>query len=390
MDCTIPRSEFLGEETFIGPDNCEYNKVKITSNWNQLSISLYDLATATELHNKIFTIPEGEYDHNSLQASIMNYFTLFHYEKTGEHLFRVGCNEFTITYPWLEEREQGETWSANFRRAYGNELNDIIDMGFFEDIQDLDYYQDYFFIDYIDVNNDFEYPNYEYVVTVIKQCENGIDKILPFTCPIRTFNNLETPETHMEISSYMSHKFDRDESPHKFIYNCGLSPVFFKLYWLNENFFASTNPEYYDEDLILNLEMRCVNNSIYFNYGKYTKYGYCMSILYELLCEKCRNYDCSYNYIPVCNKDNTAIVYLIGCDSDYQITDANSFINLTKDTDHNLLYIDSTDENKNTSCDSCANCKKCVNCNYCNNCIDCYGCTNCTNCDRCSNCSNVY
>lgn len=388
MDCTIPRSEFLGEETFIGPDNCEYNKVKITSNWNQLSISLYDMATSTELRNEIFTIPEGEYDYYTLQAYIRGHFELFHYEKT-EHLFRVTCNDWTINYPWLEEKEQGETWSANFIRTYGSELNDIIDMSYFEGIDDLDYYQDYFFIEYIDVNNYFEYPNYERVVTIIKQCENGIDKILPFTCPIRTFNDLNND---IEIINYYSYKFERgtDGYPHRFIYNCGLSPVFFKLYWLNENFFTSTNPQYYNEDLILDPgKRRITDHSIYFNLGKYTKYGYCMSILYELLCIFGRD----YNFIPINNKDNTSIVYLIGCDSDYQLTDCNNFINLTKNTDHNLLYIDSTDENKNTSCDSCINCIKCINCHHCTSCTNCKDCndsTNCNNCNNCSNCYNVY
>lgn len=184
----------------------------------------------------------------------------------------------------------------------------------------------------------------------------------------------------------MSHKFNRNESPHKFIYNCGLSPVFFKLYWLNENFFTSTNPEYYNGDWFLDPDNRYIySRDVYFNYGQYTKYGYCMSILYELLCD----YDCRYDFIPVCNKDETAIVYLFGCEEEYyEIADSMDLVNITKVND--LHKIDSTDMNKNIDCDSCTNCLKCVNCSNCNNCNNCLNCKECTNCNYCNNCSNCY
>ena len=68
MKCNIPRNRFLGIELFKGPDENEYNKVKITSDWNLLRIG--EVSNGSVINVKEYTISEGEYDYTELYNAI--------------------------------------------------------------------------------------------------------------------------------------------------------------------------------------------------------------------------------------------------------------------------------------------------------------------------------
>ena len=231
MDCRIPREQFIGTETFTGPDGLTYPKVKITSNWNQICLVAWNpnIDYDDENFNGVSyefteTIIEGEYTYQELYNCFLDIFILF--------------------------REQLANSNINIHFFESINLNIDTSIKILIDCDGLKNDINYNYInnnaEIIDFNNSFIIEGENHII-LIKQVENGIDKILPFTIPFQTFTTeiLSDPlTTQIKYESFV-HIYDDYINEY---YRAFIHPAFFNMIWLNENFFTTDNKKIISTD----------------------------------------------------------------------------------------------------------------------------------------------
>ena len=262
MDCRVFPDDFYGSEQFTGPDGLKYDKVNITSGWNQLCLCLYE-TYSTPISSSIVSIHIGEYSYDELLNALYSSIETLVQNINGQNNYITFSHDNFIL---------SENLSFN--------INNIL-----SSLNSYDIDKEYILksLNQPVTQLQFEFPqseyNDQYFVAFI-QVENGIDKILPFTIPIPTYPYLE---------DYIIEILENFDGIHTFqTYTIFNHASFFKLIWLHPYFFSQGYP--YENDIIIyNIFMEIglprheTNNYIIFYLpGIYTPYGLLMSILLQL------------------------------------------------------------------------------------------------------------
>ena len=256
MDCRIPREQFIGTETFTGPDGLTYPKVKITSNWNQICLvaldyySLEDENINGDSYEFTETIDEGEYSYEELFNSIYNIFKMFEQDLKNKNMISIFVDDGNvICHPSLKKLIQVDGLKENINYNYIS--------------SDIENY------------NCFNIETQKYII-VIKQTEYGIDKILPFTIPFRTFTTEILSDRNLSFQKCSKLVSNRDKLYET--YYAYIHTTFFNVIWLNENFFET------NESKIITVNQYGYNftnnNDIFIaDSGIFSKYGMLMNMM---------------------------------------------------------------------------------------------------------------
>lgn len=255
MDCRIPREQFIGTETFTGPDGLTYPKVNVTSNWNQLCLVAWN--TNIDYDDENFngvsyefteTIDEGEYTYEELYNSILDIFQMFKEQHANFNIGDVSSSNLNIDTS-IKILIDCDGLKNDINYNYINNNAEIIDFN----------------------NSIFIGASGNYII-LIKQVENGIDKILPFTIPFQTFTSelLSDPiSTQMKYNSFVHISYDNDYIDE--FYRAFIHPAFFNMIWLNENFFTTDNKKIISTDqlgyMIYNYDNFITDAGIFSKYG---------------------------------------------------------------------------------------------------------------------------
>lgn len=260
MDCRNSRTEFVGSETFVGPDGLTYPKVKITRDWHEVSITMFkftynpdsnDYSQMLSYYKSIQGgIPEGEYSYDELYNELSYFF-----EYVGLY-----SSEYYIDSEWIEriisKLDNPDIWKrANLDINIEYILNNISKPG-----KDFEY--------------EFEEDDSIYF-PVFNNTEHSIGKILPFTLPMLTY-----PDSLMNAEEIVNDYILNPAYVYSYwrgklhIFN---HPAFFKMIWLNENFFSYDDYNNYFQ--LFPTPYRI--NNIVTSRGVFTKYGVLMDLLLQ-------------------------------------------------------------------------------------------------------------
>lgn len=282
MDCRIPRSEYVGKETFEGPDYLTYNKVKVTSNWNQVCLCLYKYNTTDNIYESLIesiaSIDTGEYSYDELLNTLYN---------CVDNLVQ----DINNTYLGINYQHQ----NLILQNILDFDVNQVLS----EFTQDIDqvYITDSLDIPINDFYFDFNISTFpEEYICLFKQVDNGIDKILPFTLPIPTFKELNNT-----ISNILYSYFLKDYKLHIIIFN---HPSFFNLIWLNEYYFTTTTQEdIFDlSNSIYTFEQNECNLMI--TNGIYSRFGILMNMMLQVWNVTMNNGNYKLSFIPTIEWEN--------------------------------------------------------------------------------------
>lgn len=260
MDCRISRSEFLGSETFVGPDGLTYPKVKITSDWNEVSIVMFkftynpdsdDYSQMLDGENSILSfIPEGEYSYDELYNELSSIF-----ERVGLY-----SSEYYIDSEWFErifsKLDNPYSWKrANLDIDKEYILNNISKPG-----KAFEWY--------------FEQEDGSVYFPILINFGDSIGKILPFTLPMLTHPNTINAEEFVYeyiYNDFYVQSYYRGKLP---VFN---HPAFFRMIWLNENFFSNDSSNIFD----LSATKYYTNVNTILSCGIFTGYGVLMDMLMQ-------------------------------------------------------------------------------------------------------------
>lgn len=256
MDCRISRSNFISENTFKGPDGLYYPKLKVTQGYGDIHLAVVNFNN--NVNGNVEVIKEqlfvdefvGEYEASTLYTKIYNTINNF-------------ISEYTTTYSYAISGINN-----NLKNIFNNnsDIKSKVDSSYISNnISNLGIYSQ--------IQISFSNKNYG---VVIKQTPNGIDKILPFTIPFTTVNSYEYDYIHNTLSIML-------RSSSYFIMKAFIHSAFFKLIWLNENFFSTkqsnifnySNTHYTIPTSISSVEFTLIP-------GVYSKYGLLMGMLHQV------------------------------------------------------------------------------------------------------------
>lgn len=278
MDCRISRSEFLGSEKFVGPDGLIYPKVKITSSWNQVTIVMFKFTynPDSDDYSQMLgiealasaSIPEGEYSYDELYNELSSIF-----ENVGLY-----SSEYNVDSDWIQK-----IISKLYNRYSWKRANLDIDI-------------EYILNNISKPGKDFEYAfeQRDYVTwfPILLNNERSIGKILPFTLPMLTHPGTINAEEFVGEYIYNSAYVYSYYSGKLCVFN---HPSFFKMIWLNENFFSNDPANIFD---LSAAPYYVDNNYTILSRGIFTKYGVLMDMLLQSM-YRCINYNLEYlGFLP--------------------------------------------------------------------------------------------
>ena len=250
MDCRIPRENFVGTGTFTGPDGLTYPKVNIPSDYSDIHLAIVNFNQA-DVNGDVVVIKEqlyenyfnGEYTATELLNSITGLISTFVSDYVTTDSYYISAIDTSI---------------KNMVNNYQSIQNEI----------DYNYIVSNFPLVTSYINGrQYIFSNSNYGI-VIKQTEYGIDKILPFTIPITTVNSYDY--------QYIYNICYNEKRYSYFTLKAFTHPTFFKLIWLNNNFFTTNTNNIFDYS---SYDYFVFNQYFTLVPGIYTKYGLLMGIL---------------------------------------------------------------------------------------------------------------
>lgn len=185
MNCFNNITKYISDETFTY-NNKIYNKVNITSNWNNIALRIYNRTTNTVSAYSEYSIPEGAYSYDDLYNAI-----------------------YTLTSQFLENK----TFSCSKAYYSFSDTSVFPNYGTYESHYNAILFNNTSNINYID----------------FVAMDNGLQQILPFTVPLPVCHNKD----YLDVI-----RVSQDNRTAKYIYIFS-HPYFFDMIWLNPYFFQT-------------------------------------------------------------------------------------------------------------------------------------------------------